>query len=190
MDQLLTSVLELRREFEDQSNSPPDNYAPHLSMKGWESGLVKVTLQQIGKTAHQVGELYPSTRNGIERLLDRIDAHAGNMDKTCNSRTRYGISTGDFLEETDDFLQSSTAFYSNCDELKLKVRELLQYLEDALNQPPSETEKSQGDERARGMVTIVKEKETIREIVKIRCGYCRMLYEESLSTCPKCGGSK
>jgi len=34
---------------------------------------------------------------------------------------------------------------------------------------------------------VIKEKETIREIVKIRCAHCRTLYEESLGRCPHCG---
>jgi len=31
-------------------------------------------------------------------------------------------------------------------------------------------------------------KETIKEIVKIRCQYCGMLVESTLSECPNCGG--
>lgn len=37
---------------------------------------------------------------------------------------------------------------------------------------------------------IVKEREMIREIVKIRCPYCGHLYEEKLDRCPHCGGKK
>ncbi len=37
---------------------------------------------------------------------------------------------------------------------------------------------------------IVKEKEIIREIVKIRCPYCGNLYDEKLDKCPHCGGGK
>ena len=37
---------------------------------------------------------------------------------------------------------------------------------------------------------IVKEKEIIREIVKIRCPYCGNLYDEKLDKCPHCGGKK
>jgi len=36
----------------------------------------------------------------------------------------------------------------------------------------------------------VKEKEIIREIVKIRCTYCGNLYDEKLDKCPHCGGKK
>jgi len=35
---------------------------------------------------------------------------------------------------------------------------------------------------------VVKEREVIREIVKIRCRYCGQLYEEKLDRCPHCGG--
>jgi tRNA(Ile2) C34 agmatinyltransferase TiaS len=37
---------------------------------------------------------------------------------------------------------------------------------------------------------IIKEKEIIREIVKIRCPYCGELYDEKLDKCPNCGGKK
>jgi len=37
---------------------------------------------------------------------------------------------------------------------------------------------------------IVKEREIIREIVKIRCSYCGNLYDETLDKCPHCGGKK
>ena len=37
---------------------------------------------------------------------------------------------------------------------------------------------------------IVKEKEIIREIVKIRCSYCGNLYDENQDKCPYCGGGK
>jgi len=37
---------------------------------------------------------------------------------------------------------------------------------------------------------IIKEKEIIREIVKIRCSYCGNLYDEKLDNCPHCGGKK
>jgi len=37
---------------------------------------------------------------------------------------------------------------------------------------------------------IIKEKEIIREIVKIRCPYCGNLYDEKLDKCPHCGGKK
>lgn len=39
----------------------------------------------------------------------------------------------------------------------------------------------------------VKEKEVIREkeiIIKVRCPYCKKLYDETLDTCPHCGGKR
>jgi DNA-directed RNA polymerase subunit RPC12/RpoP len=36
----------------------------------------------------------------------------------------------------------------------------------------------------------VKEKEIIREIVKIRCPYCGGLYDENMDKCPNCGAKK
>ncbi len=39
------------------------------------------------------------------------------------------------------------------------------------------------------IITSQKEiKETIKEIVKIRCQYCGMLVDSTLSQCPNCGG--
>jgi flagellar basal body-associated protein FliL len=37
---------------------------------------------------------------------------------------------------------------------------------------------------------MVKEKEIIREVVKIRCSYCGNLYDENQDKCPYCGGGK
>ncbi len=34
---------------------------------------------------------------------------------------------------------------------------------------------------------VVREKEIIREVVKIRCSYCGTLYDETLDKCPNCG---
>jgi len=39
--------------------------------------------------------------------------------------------------------------------------------------------------------TVVKEREVItREVVKVRCPYCRRLYDESDGKCPNCGASR
>jgi rubrerythrin len=37
---------------------------------------------------------------------------------------------------------------------------------------------------------VIKEKEIIKEIVKIRCPYCNNLYDEKEDKCPHCGGVK
>jgi len=37
---------------------------------------------------------------------------------------------------------------------------------------------------------VVKEREIIREIVKIRCPYCNNLYDEKYDNCPYCGGKR
>jgi hypothetical protein len=37
---------------------------------------------------------------------------------------------------------------------------------------------------------IIREKETIREIVKIRCQFCGNLYNETIDRCPHCGGHR
>jgi hypothetical protein len=42
-----------------------------------------------------------------------------------------------------------------------------------------------------GKEVIIKEKETIlKQIVKVRCRYCKVLFDESLDICPNCGGLK
>ena len=46
-----------------------------------------------------------------------------------------------------------------------------------------------GEEEPKDHV-VVKEREIIREIVKIRCSYCGNLYDETLDKCPHCGGKK
>lgn len=44
---------------------------------------------------------------------------------------------------------------------------------------------STGEEAA-----VVKEREIIREIIKIRCPYCNNLYDEKYDKCPHCGGKR
>jgi DNA-directed RNA polymerase subunit RPC12/RpoP len=51
-----------------------------------------------------------------------------------------------------------------------------------LKKPPQ----SQSEESG----AIVREREIIREIVKIRCPYCNNLYEEKYDKCPHCGGKR
>jgi hypothetical protein len=36
----------------------------------------------------------------------------------------------------------------------------------------------------------VREREIIREVVKIRCPYCGNLYDETEDKCPNCGGNR
>ena len=38
--------------------------------------------------------------------------------------------------------------------------------------------------------TVIKEREIIKEIVKIRCPYCNNLYDEKYDKCPHCGGKR
>jgi len=45
-------------------------------------------------------------------------------------------------------------------------------------------------EQQEGTSTVIKEREIIREIVKIRCPYCNNLYDETEDKCPNCGGRK
>jgi len=50
--------------------------------------------------------------------------------------------------------------------------------------PPSEAQSTEEG------ATVVKEREIIREIVKIRCPYCNNLYDEKYDKCPHCGGKR
>jgi len=38
--------------------------------------------------------------------------------------------------------------------------------------------------------SVVREREIIREVVKIRCPYCNNLYDEKYDKCPHCGGKR
>lgn len=46
--------------------------------------------------------------------------------------------------------------------------------------------KKNAEVKKENTISIIKEKEVV---VKIRCAYCRSLFDESFSTCPKCGAS-
>jgi hypothetical protein len=37
---------------------------------------------------------------------------------------------------------------------------------------------------------VIREKEIIREVIKIRCSYCGTLYDENLAKCPNCGAQR
>ncbi len=47
-------------------------------------------------------------------------------------------------------------------------------------------QKTQPPEGASG----IREREVIRQIVKIRCPYCSNLYDETYDNCPHCGGKR
>ena len=47
-----------------------------------------------------------------------------------------------------------------------------------------------GVESTKEGTTIVREREIIKEIVKIRCPYCNNLYDEKYDKCPHCGGKR
>ena len=50
--------------------------------------------------------------------------------------------------------------------------------------------KPRGTQSTEEGTTVVKEREIIREIVKIRCPYCNNLYDEKYDKCPHCGGKR
>jgi len=37
---------------------------------------------------------------------------------------------------------------------------------------------------------VAREKEIIREVIKIRCPYCSSLYDENQTKCPNCGANR
>lgn len=51
-------------------------------------------------------------------------------------------------------------------------------------------QKLSGTESSGEGTALIKERETIREIVKIRCQYCGNLYDEKDDKCPHCGGKR
>jgi uncharacterized membrane protein len=50
--------------------------------------------------------------------------------------------------------------------------------------------KGRSPEQQERMPTVIKEREIIKEIVKIRCPYCNNLYDETMDKCPNCGGKR
>ncbi len=48
---------------------------------------------------------------------------------------------------------------------------------------PKETQPPEG-------ASVIREREVIRQIVKIRCPYCNNLYDEKYDKCPHCGGKR
>lgn len=50
--------------------------------------------------------------------------------------------------------------------------------------------KGRNPEQQERMPTVIKEREIIKEIVKIRCPYCNNLYDETMDKCPNCGGKR
>ena len=99
--------------------------------------------------------------------------------KSCESCAFY---RDDLCEKLKMRLQPETVigysdFYSQAEKCKYYIIEK-EYQERAM--------KGELEEKQEG-----KEKEIIREkevIVKIRCSYCRNLYNETLDKCPHCGG--
>jgi len=50
--------------------------------------------------------------------------------------------------------------------------------------------RSRKTEQQKEMPTMIREREIIKEIVKIRCPYCNSLYDEKEDKCPNCGGKR
>jgi len=50
--------------------------------------------------------------------------------------------------------------------------------------------KGRNPQQQERMPTVIREREIIKEIVKIRCPYCNNLYDEIEDRCPNCGGRK
>jgi DNA-directed RNA polymerase subunit RPC12/RpoP len=43
---------------------------------------------------------------------------------------------------------------------------------------------------AQSVQPVAREKEIIREVIKIRCPYCGNLYDENQTKCPNCGANR
>ena len=48
----------------------------------------------------------------------------------------------------------------------------------------------QMDSGAQPVQPVAREKEIIREVIKIRCPYCGNLYDENQTKCPNCGANR
>lgn len=60
----------------------------------------------------------------------------------------------------------------------LSIFRAIRSTEDNMEQPPTQNQ------------TTIKEREIIREIIKIRCPYCGNTYEEKENVCPYCGARR
>jgi hypothetical protein len=54
---------------------------------------------------------------------------------------------------------------------------------------PAQVNEWEREEEERERTVFFREKTVIKEVVKIRCPYCRSLYDQSHDRCPYCGGT-
>lgn len=81
-------------------------------------------------------------------------------------------------EDKDEEPKEYSYALNNVQEWAGRIQELRNKLEE---QPP------ESEPQHKVQTEIIKEREVIREIVKIRCAYCGNTYEEKLDKCPSCG---
>jgi len=58
----------------------------------------------------------------------------------------------------------------------------------ALSKTPEQPKKIETGPAPTPQPVIIKEREVIREIVKVKCSHCGNLYDQTLDRCPHCGG--
>jgi len=86
---------------------------------------------------------------------------------------------------------SALTYKSTIDDLWKFVKDQAIRMRNTAKSSREETQKRIEDVRKGPPQPILtKEREIIREVVKIRCSYCKTLYEEHLSSCPNCGGQR
>jgi hypothetical protein len=86
-----------------------------------------------------------------------------------------------FHAAEDESAQVITFFY----ELKSETNRWLE----TLSSKKTEKSSSQVPTSQNVQPVVVKEREVIREIVKVRCRHCGNLYDERDNRCPHCGGT-
>lgn len=88
---------------------------------------------------------------------------------------------GDYEKADEAFKRFADRWWSKLDKKEREV--YLKYRKDCEAHLPTRGSTAQTQPTG----TIFREKEIIREVVKIRCPHCRTVYDDKLETCPNCG---
>jgi rubrerythrin len=146
--------------------------------------LANETLKdEFGFTSYDIirtlAKMHKQNKPGAEKALKMIAArHKNGYVKNRASQALMGI-TDEEEEESD---------YQNEEEDEREEDYESTHREEYKKQQPGRKYRSSKEPRYHEKETI-KEKEVIKEIVKIRCSHCKQLYEESKRRCPHCGGT-
>jgi len=89
--------------------------------------------------------------------------------------------------------EASGKFNETFDEIQPRILEVIDFLLQEMAEKNNVVAKTLTQEVQPPIIVgnqpqIIRDREMIREIVKIRCRYCHQLYDESNDHCPNCGG--